>query len=287
MEVQGEVLMDGRKVKEFVFIAAVVAIAFVAVLPVAHLTLFVCYKGIPVVLAAGLDFFTKIPGSVAGGEIGGVAPALIGTLYLTAIASLFAIPVAITSAVFSAEFPNSLFAKIVRSSTRSLLEVATIHIGMLVFVLVVLPLGRFTALAGAIAVALVMIPYVYTYTELSLMGVPRTYIDAGYSLGLKRARVILLTLSMARAGVARGTLVGVAKAMGETAPLLFTAFGARNAVFAGLLEPIDALPLMIFHFAMTPYANWQALAWGGAFVLLVMYMAVFAGMRLLVKEVRL
>ena len=276
-----------RMIKDYLFTAAVVVIAFIAILPILHIIVYVSSRGLPVVLEIGIvEFFTSMPAAVIAEKPGGIAPALVGTLFMTALATVIAAPIATLAAIFSVEFPSHPLARLVRVTSRSLLEVATILIGMLVFVLLVLPTGRFSALAGSVALAIVMIPYVYTYVELALMSVPRTYIEAAYAMGMKRAQVIILTLRIARRGVARGIGIAVTKAMGETAPLLFTAGAARNVIFAGPLEPIDALPLMIFHFIQTPFDNWRTLAWGGAFVLLVLYIALFILVRISVKEVR-
>lgn len=279
--------MDVRIIKDRVFLILVSVIALIAIAPVFHIVVYVTLRGLPVVLENGLEFFTSIPAAVIAEKPGGIAPAIAGTIFMTSTATIIATPIATLAAIFSVEFPNHILTRAVRVASRSLLEVATILIGMLVFVLLVLPTGRFTALAGSIALAIVMIPYVYTYVELALLGVPRTYIEAAYSLGMKRAQVILyVTVRIARRGVARGVAIAITKAMGETAPLLFTAFGARNVIFAGPLEPADALPLMIFQFIQTGFENWRELAWGASFVLLALYLTLFLIVRVLVKEVR-
>ncbi|MEM1938851.1 MAG: phosphate ABC transporter permease PstA [Acidilobaceae archaeon] len=276
-----------RSLKSNVFIVLVVILALIAIAPVFHIIIYITLRGLPVILEAGIEFFISTPAAVIAEKPGGIAPAIVGTLFMTTMATIIAVPIAVLAATFSAEYPNHIITKAVRATSRSLLEVATILIGMLVFALIVLPLGRFTGLAGAIALAIVMIPYVYTYTELALLSVPKTYIEAGYSIGLKKAQVIyLVTLRIARRGVMRGVTIGVAKAMGETAPLLFTAFGARNVIFGGPLEPMDAIPLMIFQFIQTGFENWNKLAWGGAFVLLVLYLTLFIISRRIVREVR-
>ncbi|MCX8195771.1 MAG: phosphate ABC transporter permease PstA [Acidilobaceae archaeon] len=281
--------MDARRLLDSLFTVTVTLLALAAVLPIFHIILYITVKGLPVVMEAGIDFFTEIPPSpIRTTELGGIAPALAGTLFMTTVATLLSVPIAVLAAVFSAEYPNHSLTRVVRATTRSLLEVPTIVIGIVVFALLVQPFGRFTALAGAVALAIVMIPYVYTYTELALLSVPRTYIEAGYGIGLKRAQVIyMITAGVARRGIARGVTVAIAKAMGETAPLLFTAFGARNMIFGGPLEPSDAITLMIYVFIQSPFEHWHKIAWGAAFVLLVLYLALFLISRRLVKEVRL
>ncbi len=279
--------MDYRILVDRIFTVLVVLIAILAILPVFHIIAYITWRGLPIVLDNGLSFFTEIPAAVVAEKPGGIAPALAGTAFMTFTAVLIAVPLSTLAAIFSFEFPDHILTRAVRATSRSLLEVATILIGMLVFALLVLPTGRFTAFAGSIALAIVMIPYVYTYVELALLSVPRTYIEAAYALGMRRAQVIFyVTLRIARRGITRGIVISVAKAMGETAPLLFTAFGARNIIFGGPFEPADALPLMVFTFIQAGYDNWRALAWGGAFVLLVLYLLIFMLARVLVKEVK-
>jgi phosphate transport system permease protein len=279
--------VDGRFLVDRVFTVIVVVVAIIAILPIFHIIAYITWRGLPIVIDNGLSFFTDVPAAVVAEKPGGIAPALAGTAFMTITATLIAVPLATLAAIFSVEYPNHVLTKAVRVTSRSLLEVATILIGMLIFVLLVLPTGRFTALAGSLALAIVMIPYVYTYAELALLSVPKTYIEAAYALGMKKAQVIFyVTVRVARRGLARGIAIAVTKAMGETAPLLFTAFGARSVIFGGPLEPADALPLMVFQFIQTGYDNWRALAWGGAFTLLVLYLSFFILARLLVKEVR-
>ncbi|MEM4035836.1 MAG: ABC transporter permease subunit [Fervidicoccaceae archaeon] len=273
-----------RKLKDRLFsaLASLVALAFAAV--ALHVVLYVTWRGLPVLASEGLSLLFEKPAAVTAERPGGVAPALVGTLYLTASSLAIAAPMAALAAVFSVEFPRSPLSRLVRLTSRALLEVPTISVGLLVFSLLVLPLGRFTGLAGTVALALVMLPYVYVYAESALSSVPSTYVEAGYALGMRRAQVALgLRLKMAKRGVWRGVLMATMKAMGETAPLLFTVYGARSVVFGGPLQPIDALPLMIFQFIQSGYENWRALAWGGAFVLLVLYMAMYAAYRLALR----
>ena len=279
--------MDRRIFTDKLFTLLVVLVAILAILPVLHIIAYITWRGLPVILSNGLSFFTDLPAAVVEEKPGGIAPALAGTIFMTFTATLIAVPLAMLAAIFSIEFPNHVLTRAVRVASRSLLEVATVLIGMLIFVLLVLPTGRFTALAGSLALAIVMIPYVYTYTELALLSVPRTYIEAAYSLGMKRSQVVFyVTVRIARRGLARGVAIAVTKAMGETAPLLFTAFGAYSVIFGGPLEPASALPLMVFQFIQTGYENWRTLAWGGSFVLLVLYLSVFIIARILVREVK-
>ncbi|MEM1873425.1 MAG: phosphate ABC transporter permease PstA [Acidilobaceae archaeon] len=279
--------MDRRKLVDKVFVIVVCLLAVTALAPVFHIIFYITYRGLPVILESGLEFFTSIPAPVVSPKPGGIAPALVGTILMSALATVIAVPLSVAAAVFATEFPNSSLARSVRATARSLIEIPTILIGMLVFVLLVVPLGQYTGLAGAMALAIVMVPYVYTYTEQALQQVPRTYIEAGYSIGLKRLQVVsIVSMRIAARGVARGVTIGISKAVGETAPLIFTVLGIRSAVNFNPLEPMDAVPLLIFQFIQTPFVNWQKLAWGAAFTLLVMYLAIFIVSRILIREVR-
>ncbi|MEM0340239.1 MAG: phosphate ABC transporter permease PstA [Acidilobaceae archaeon] len=279
--------MNFRKLVDKIFAIVVTLLALLALIPVVHITFYIVYKGLPTVLEEGWKFFVSVPAPATSPEPGGIGPALAGTITMATLATLIAVPISIAAAIFATELPSSFLARAVRATARSLIEIPTILIGMLVFVLLVVPLGHYIGLAGAIALAIVMVPYVYTYTEQALQQVPKTYIEAGYSIGLKRLEVIwLITLRMSSRGIARGITIGVSKAIGETAPLIFTVLGVRSAINFNPLEPMDATPLMIFHFIQTPFPSWQKLAWGGAFVLLVLYLSVFILSRMVVKEVR-
>lgn len=276
-----------RVIKDKIFLALVILLSLVAIAPIFHIIFFITVSGLPVILREGIDFFTAIPNSVGAERPGGIAPAIVGSIIMTLTATVFAAPVAVLAAIFSAEYPNHYLAKAARAASRTFLEVASVLVAMLVFAILVLPMGRYSGLAGGMALAIVMMPYVYTYTELALLSVPRTYVEAGYSIGLKRMQVIFyVTSRVARRGIARGLVIGISKAMGETAPLLFTAFGARSAISYNLLQPMDAIPLMIYQFIATGYENWRDLAMGASFFLLAIYLTFFLVSRRLVKEVR-
>lgn len=276
-----------RRVKDKIFLFLVVLLSILAIAPIFHIVFYITLSGLPVILREGLDFFVAVPNSVIAERPGGIAPAIIGSLLMALTATILAAPIAVLAAIFSAEYPNHPLTRAVRVASRTFLEVASVLVAMLVFAILVLPMGRYSGLAGGVALAIVMVPYVYTYTELALLSVPKTYIEAGYSIGLKRLQVIFyVTSRVARRGIARGLVIGISKAMGETAPLLFTAFGARSAISYNLLEPMDAIPLMIYQFIATGYQNWRDLAMGASFLLLAIYLTFFFISRRLVKEVR-
>ena len=215
-----------------------------------------------------LDFFTQIP-KPTGESGGGMANGLAGSAIMIALASCFGLPVGILGAVYLNEFGNNRFATAVRFSADVLAGIPSIITGMVAYTLLVVPMKGFSALAGAVALALIMIPIVLRTTEEQLKMVPGTLREASLALGVPFWRTSLkVTLVSARSGIITGVLLSIARIAGETAPLLFTALG--NQFWSRkLTEPMAAIPLQIFNFAISPYEDWHRLAWAGALVLVV------------------
>lgn len=278
---------DRKIIIDYLFKALIVLGSVVAVLPVIHLIGEAFYRGGIVVASAGAKFFTETP-PPPGSRTYGILTSLAGTLELTLISSLIGVPIAVMAALLAVEFPTSMLGRLVRVLSRGLLEVPTIIIGMFVFAVMVLPMGTPSIIAGAVSLALVMLPYVTTYVEVALSNVPNTYKEAGVAMGMTRAQVSLKVLiPVARRGIATGILLGIAKAMGETAPLLFTLGRARNMLNLNPLGAGDAIPLLIYDYAMAPYPNMRDVAWGAALVLIIILLTVQYVSRRLVKEVRI
>jgi phosphate transport system permease protein len=280
-------LSDPRIVKEKIFLAAIFTLTFIGVLPVFHVLAEVFVKGIEALARHGTAILTSTSS--------GIAASILGSVILSIAASILGIPLAILAGLFVAEFPETRIAKLTRIMSRSLLEVPTVLLGMLVYIVIVVPMGRFSLLAGAIALALVMLPYVMVHVEQAVEAVPPIYKEAGYSIGMTRAEVLFgIVAGIARRGIATGVLMGFAKAMGETAPLLFTIGAARSALpcsqkpaILNLLEPGDAIPLMVFQYAQMPQRIYHDMAWAGSLILVIAFLLVFLAVRSLVKEVRL
>ena len=211
-------------------------------------------------------FFTQIP-KPTGETGGGMANGMVGSALLIGLASFLGIPVGIFGAVYLAEYGGSRISTVIRFAADVLAGVPSIITGMVAYALLVVPMKGFSALAGAFALALIMIPIVLRTTEEQLKLVPTTLREASLALGVPLWRTTLkVTLRSATKGVVTGILLAVARIAGETAPLLFTALG--NQVWSGkLTEPIAAMPLQIFNFAISPYEDWHRLAWAGALVL--------------------
>jgi len=218
--------------------------------------------------AINLDFFTQIPNS-PGESGGGMANGLVGSAILLFMASLFGIPTGIFGALYLSEYEGNRLANIIRFSADVLSGVPSIITGLVAYTLIVVPMHGFSALAGAVALGLIIIPIVLRTTEEQLKMVPGTLREASLALGVSFWRTTLqVTLRSALKGIVTGILLSIARVAGETAPLLFTTLGNQ---FWGrkLTEPMAALPLQIFNFAISPYADWHRLAWAGALVLVV------------------
>ncbi len=218
--------------------------------------------------AINLDFFTQIPNPPGEGG-GGMANGLVGSAILLFMASLFGIPTGIFGALYLSEYEGNRLANIIRFSADVLSGVPSIITGLVAYTLIVVPMHGFSALAGAVALGLIIIPIVLRTTEEQLKMVPGTLREASLALGVSFWRTTLqVTLRSALKGIVTGILLSIARVAGETAPLLFTTLGNQ---FWGrkLTEPMAALPLQIFNFAISPYADWHRLAWAGALVLVI------------------
>jgi phosphate transport system permease protein len=240
--------------------------AFLVILPLLLILAFLVYQGAS---AVNLDFFTQLPKPV-GEPGGGMANAIVGTLTLIGLASCLGLPLGILGGIYLAESRDRRLPWMIRFLADVLNGVPSIVIGIFAYTIVVLPMRHFSALAGGFALAVIMLPIVLRTTEELVRLVPASLREADLALGIPEWKVILrVVLPTARAGIITGVMVSVARIAGETAPLLFTAFGNRFW-HHGLLQPIAALPLQIFAYAIAPYDDWHRQAWAGALVLIMM-----------------
>ncbi len=213
-----------------------------------------------------LDFFTQIP-KPTGEAGGGMANGMIGSLVMIAMASVLGLPLGIFGAIYLVEYGGGRVSNVIRFAADVLNGIPSIITGMVAYSLIVVPMKGFSALAGAVALALIMTPIVLRTAEEQLKLVPGSLREASLALGVPLWRTtFLITLRSAMKGVLTGVLLAIARIAGETAPLLFTALG--NMFWSKkLTEPIAAMPLQIFNFAISPYDDWHRLAWAGALVL--------------------
>jgi phosphate transport system permease protein len=223
--------------------------------------------------ALNLDFFTQLPRPV-GEPGGGMGNAIVGTLILIAIASTIALPIGIGAGIYLSEYGSGKLGIAIRFTTDVLTGVPSIVVGIFAYTVVVLPLRSFSALAGGFALAIIMIPTVTRATEEMLKLVPGSLREASLALGVPAWKTVLMVvLPTGMAGIVTGAMLAIARVGGETAPLLFTAFGNRFWSVA-LDEPIAALPLQVFVYAISPYDDWRAQAWAGALVLVAMVLLI-------------
>lgn len=217
--------------------------------------------------ALNLDFFIRLPAPV-GETGGGVANAFLGTVLLVALAGAIGVPVAIATGVFLAEERHSRLARVVRFVADVMNGIPSVVVGIFVWAWIVVWMGRFSLLAGSVALAVILIPMVARTTEEMIHLVPRELREGGRALGFTRWRTTFgIILPAARAGILTGVLVALARIAGETAPLLFTAFGNPFLEWR-LNEPVASLPLLIYQYAISPYDDWHRQAWAASLVLI-------------------
>src|SRR6266550_4767846 len=219
------------------------------------------------------DFFTKMPKPV-GEAGGGMANAIVGTTILISVAAVIGLPVGIGAGLFLADQRGTKLANAVRFLSDVLNGLPSIVVGIFAWQFLVRPFGHFSALAGGIALGAMMTPLVTRTTEEMIRTVPNSLREAALALGYQRWRTSLaVVLRTAMPGIVTGALVAVARVAGETAPLLFTAFG-NQFWSTSLGQPIAALPLQIFAYAISPYDEWHSLAWAGALVLIAIVLVI-------------
>jgi phosphate transport system permease protein len=237
------------------------------VTPLIAIFIYLLYKGAS---SLNLAFFTKIPAPV-GESGGGMANAIVGSGILLALSSLLGVPVGIGAGIFLSEFGRGgRLANLVRFTADVLNGVPSIVMGISIYSLIVLPQKHFSALSGGVALGIMMIPTITRTTEEMLLMVPNAIREASLGLGVPNWRSVLsITLKTASPGIITGCMLAFARVAGETAPLIFTAFG-NNFWSVNVNQPIAALPLQIYLYALSPYDEWHRLAWAGALVLIVL-----------------
>jgi phosphate transport system permease protein len=254
-----------RGVNNLVTAAAITAVILVLV-PLIAVFGYLVYKGIGSIDWAFLTQTPKPPGEVGGG----MANAIAGSALILAIGSVVGVPIGIGAGIYLAEFGRNRLGNLIRFTSDVLNGVPSIIVGIVAYGLVVLSQGHFSALAGGAALAIMMIPTITRTTEEMLLLVPNAVREAAYGLGVSKWRTTLsITLRTATSGVITGVMLAFARVAGETAPLLFTAFGNQYWNWK-ISQPTAALPLQIFTYAISPYDEWHKQAWAGALILIVL-----------------
>jgi phosphate transport system permease protein len=255
-----------RRVVSNVMMVLCIGSVLVALVPLAMILFFVVGQGAQ---ALDVSFFTETPKPV-GEPGGGMANAIVGTITLCGLGALFAVPVGVLRGLYIAEYPGSRFSSAVRFAADTLNGVPSIVIGVFVYAIAVLPFRTFTALAGGLALGVMMIPIITRTTEELLRLVPMSLREGALALGATRARAVFsVVLPAALPGIITGVVLALARIAGETAPLLFTAFGNRFWS-TSLTQPMASLTVQIYSYAISPYEDWHRQAWAGALVLVTL-----------------
>ncbi|HEX9500092.1 MAG TPA: phosphate ABC transporter permease PstA [Thermoanaerobaculia bacterium] len=251
-----------------------------ALLPLAMILFYVVKQGFS---SLNWAFFTQMPKPV-GEKGGGMANAIVGTLTLITIAAVFAVPIGCISGIHLAEYRDQRFSSIVRFAADVLNGVPSIVIGIFAYGLVVLPVKRFSAIAGGVALGILMIPIVVRTTEELIRLVPPGLREGALALGATRSRAVFtVILPAALPGILTGILVATARVAGETAPLLFTAF--NNQYWStNITQPIASLTVQVFTYAISPYDDWHRQAWAGAFLLVMIILLLSMTARFAVRR---
>jgi len=258
-----------RKLLSSLFVAFCGSAVVVALTPLAFVLFFVVSQG---ARAVNLEFFTHMPTPV-GEAGGGMANAIVGTLILTSLAAMIAVPIGVISGVYMSEYAGTRFAALVRFAADTLNGVPSIVIGLFAYAVVVVPFKQFSALAGGFALGTMMIPIIARTTEELLLLVPGSMREGALALGATRARAVFsVVLPAALPGIMTGIVLALARIAGETAPLLFTAFNNRFFNIR-LTQPLTSLTVQVFTYATGPYEDWHRQAWAGALVLVTIVFA--------------
>jgi len=269
-----------RKFKNAFMQALTCFCAVLVVVPLALIFYHVLKSGIGSVNWA---FFTKLPKPV-GEAGGGMGNAIVGTFELLGLAATIGVPVGVLGGVFLSEYGSLKLNWWIRFGADVLNGVPSIIWGMVVYALIVVPMKRFSAWAGGVVLGMMMVPLIMRTTEEVLRLVPNGYREASLALGIAQWRtVVQIVIRTALKGIATGILLALARVAGETAPLLFTALGNQTWNHS-LSEPISALPLQIFSYAISPYDDWHRQAWAAALVLLLFVAIVNVGVRILTRD---
>lgn len=255
-----------RKIFNIIFKIFVIILSILTIVPLFWILIYVVKQGIGVI---NWDFLVNLPKPV-GVEGGGISNAIVGTIILIILTFILSVPIGIITGIFLAENKKSKFAHGVRFCVELLQGVPSIVLGIIAYMWIVKPLnGLFSAFAGAVALGIMMLPIVIKSTEETVKLVPHTLKEASMSLGVPYYKTIIkVIIPSSMSGIMSGILIGIGRISGETAPLLFTAIGNQFMNF-NIFKPINALPLLIFRYATSPYPDWHRIAWGASLFLIV------------------
>lgn len=255
-------------------VAIVVALALVSII------WFVASRGMG---AINWTFLTSLQGSPGDTNVG-ILNAMLGTVMVAGLTTLVVIPFGIWCGVAMAEYPTHPLVRWAVMGMDALQSIPSILFGILAYLWIVVPMGHFSSLSGSVALAFIMLPIVVRSVEESVKQVPLTLREASLALGASPTRTILkIVIPCGLNGIVTGALLGLGRIVGETAPLLFTAFGSPFLA-ASVLDPVQTMPLLIYNYATSPYPDWQQMGWGASFILLVFCFILGLVTRFLVRK---
>lgn len=271
-----------RKFKNSLFFLLTVISAVAVLFPLFAIVKFVFQQGAS---SLSLDFFTELPKPV-GEAGGGMKHAILGTIYIVLLGALIAVPLGVTCGVYLSEFRKSKLSKTLKLTVDLMSGIPSIVIGIFAYLMVVVPLKSFSALAGAISLSIIMLPIIIKTSEEILKLVPVHIREAGLALGLPRWKVIVFIIVKGSiSNLLTGIILAISRAAGETAPLLFTAFGNMYISYS-YDKPMATLPVQIYTYAISPFKDWQKQAWGGAFVLMVLILTMNLFARYILTKIK-
>jgi phosphate transport system permease protein len=257
-----------RFYKDWLFKSGIILLTVLSTVPLLLILFYIIKQGIS---SINWDFFINLPKPV-GEKGGGIINALIGSGIIVFCASVMAIPFGALVGLYLSEYNRDKLAYWVGLSVDVLQGIPSIVLGIIIYLWVVKPTGHFSSLSGSIALAIMMLPPIIKSTEETLKLIPGTIKEASLALGVPYYKTILrIILPMGLSGILSGSLLSISRVAGETAPLLFTAFG-NPFINTNILKPMSSLPLLIFNYAGSAYEDWHKLAWGASFVLIMMIM---------------
>jgi len=259
------------------FKGLIILLSVSSIVPMVLILFMITKNGISVI---NWEFLTQLPKPV-GESGGGILNGIVGTLWLIVLSFFFSVPFAVFAGIFLSEYRETRLARWTRTAVEVLQGIPSIVIGIIAYVWVVKPMGSFSAISGGVALGIMMLPVIVMSTEETLKLVPDSLREAALALGVSYPRTVMkVILPAGLSGILSGILLGIARVAGETAPLLFTAFGSPF-MNQNILKPISSLPLEIFNYATSPCPEWHTLAWGASFVLI----AFVLGLNLITKMV--
>jgi phosphate transport system permease protein len=263
-----------------IFKGVIMLFAFLITVPLFAIIYYVVKTGIAQI---DWNFLTNIPQPV--GELGGgIANALVGSIIIVLIATIIAVPLGVLCGIYLSENSNSKISYWSRLAVDILQGTPSIVIGIVIYFWVVKPRGGFSALSGSVALAIMMLPIIIRSTEENLKLIPSSLKEAGLALGLPYQKVIMrIIIPCGFSGILSGIMLAVARVAGETAPLLFTAFG-NPYLSTNILKPMQSLPLLIFNYATSPYDEWHNLAWGASTILLIWVLLLNISTKLITRK---